>query len=259
MVTAPVVRVDKKNASWIIIDRQDVKNALDMNAANELSKALDECAKDANVKCVVLTGEGDVFCSGGDINAMHEAKEKGQYLGRLSRAFNRSLLTMRTMNKPVIAAINGPALGAGFSLVLGADLRIAIKGARFSMAYRNVGLAPGSGTYNLLKEIGYAKAAQLVLLGEVIDADEAQEIGLINEVVKSKDLIKVTDKYVKRLTLGPLKAIAMSKDLLNKAQDSTMSKHCEREAEAITRSGKSKDGKEGIAAFVEKRKARFQK
>jgi 2-(1,2-epoxy-1,2-dihydrophenyl)acetyl-CoA isomerase len=222
-----------------------------------MSKALDECANDDRCKVVVVTGEGDTFCAGGDIKSMHEASDLPEYLRRISRAINRSILAMRRMGKPVIAAINGTALGAGFTLVLGADIRIAVNTSRFSMAFRDVGLAAGSGTFMLPRMIGYAKACQMILVGDIIDAKEAYRWGMVNEVVKAKDLVKVTNKYVARLAKGPLKALAMSKDLLNKGLDSKMADHYDREAEAISRSGKTEDGKEGIAAFVEKRKPRF--
>jgi len=255
-----IVRVDKKNTCWVIINRPEVKNALDLQTANELSKALEECATDDNCKVVVLTGEGDCFCAGGDVAAMHEAEKKGElglYLRRISRAINRSILTMRTMHVPVVAAINGSAMGAGFSLILGADLRLAVDTAKFAMSFRNIGLAPGCGTYLLPRMIGQARASQLVLMGQVIDAKEAWRLGIINEAVKPKDLVKVTENYIQNLTSGPTKAIAMSKDLLNKSLEGAMSDHCEREAEAIGRAGEHRDGKEGIRAFVEKRKPKF--
>jgi len=257
---SPIVRVDKKGGSWVIINRPEVRNALDLETANELSKAMEECAADDDCRVVVLTGEGDCFCAGGDVAAMHAAEKKGelgQYLRRISRAINRSILTMKGMKKPVIAAINGSAMGAGFSLLLGADLRIAVENAKFSMSFRNIGLAPGCGTYLLPRMIGQAKAAQLVLMADVIDVKEAKRLGLINEAVKAKDLITVTERYLQNLTSGPSRALALSKDLLNKSLEGAMSDHCEREAEAIGRSGEARDGKEGIKAFVEKRRPKF--
>jgi len=256
-----VVRVEKKGCSWIIINRPEVKNALDLETANELSKALEECARDDSCRVVVLTGEGDCFCAGGDVSTMHKAdkgQELGQYLRRISRSINRSILTMRTMKKPVIAAINGSAMGAGFSLMLGADLRISVDSAKFAMSFRNIGLAPGCGTYILPRMIGQAKAAQLILMGDVIDAKEAWRLGLVNQTVKAKDLVKVTEGYVQNLSSGPAKALALSKDLLNKSLEGAMSDHCEREAEAIGRSGEHRDGKEGIKAFVEKRRPKYE-
>jgi len=259
-MASSIIRVDKKGGSWVIINRPEVRNALDLETANDLSKALEECAADEDCRVVVLTGEGDCFCAGGDVAAMHKAEQKGElglYLRRISRAINRSILTMKEMRKPVVAAVNGPAMGAGFSLMLGADLRIAVETARFAMSFRNIGLAPGCGTYLLPRMIGQAKASQLVLMGEVIDAKEARRLGLINETVKPKDLVKVTERYLLNLTSGPSRALALSKDLLNKSLEGAMSDHCEREAEAIGRSGEARDGKEGIKAFIEKRRPKF--
>jgi 2-(1,2-epoxy-1,2-dihydrophenyl)acetyl-CoA isomerase len=257
---SPIVRVDKKGSSWVIINRPEVRNALDLETANQLSKALEECASDDGCRVVVLTGEGDCFCAGGDVAAMHKAEkgnELGHYLRRISRAINRSILTMKEMKKPVVAAVNGSAMGAGFSLLLGADLRIAVDTAKFAMSFRNIGLAPGCGTYLLPRMIGQAKASQLVLMGDVIDANEAWRLGLVNITVKPKDLVKVTEEYIHNLTSGPTRALALSKDLLNKSLEGAMSDHCEREAEAIGRSGENRDGKEGIRAFVEKRRPKF--
>ena len=109
----------------------------------------------------------------------------------------------------------------------------------------------------LPRMIGYAKACQLVLMGDVLTAKEAHRLGIVNEIVKSKDLVTTTNKYIRRLSRGPLKALAMSKDLLNKGLDSPLMEHYDREAEAIARSGKTNDGIEGITAFIEKRRPRF--
>jgi len=261
MNKSPILRVDKKGASWVILNRPECKNALDLNMAIELSKALEECAKDNACKVVVLTGEGDCFCAGGDVAAMHKAdknKELGRYLRRISRAINRSVLAMKTMKKPVIVAVNGSAMGAGFSLILGADLRIAVENAKFAMAFRNVGLAPGCGTYLLPRMIGHAKASQLILLGEPIDAAEAERIGLVNKVVNSRQLVRATEEYVHTIMTGPTKSLGITKELLNKSYGGSISDHCEREAEAIGRSGETSDGKEGIRAFVEKRRPKYE-
>jgi 2-(1,2-epoxy-1,2-dihydrophenyl)acetyl-CoA isomerase len=253
-----ILKVEKVNATWVLLNKPDKRNALDIEMSNNLSQALKECSKETNTKVVVLSGEGSAFCSGGDVEAMANAKDPTEYLRRLSRAINQAILTMRNMRKPVIAAVNGHALGAGFSLMLGADLRIATSSSKFSLAFRNIGLAPGCGTYVLPRIVGYSKACELTLLGDTFDSKQAEQLGIVNKTVPNNKLVVSVNKYVNKLASGPLKALSLTKDLLNASFDTSFGKHCENEAEAIARSAGTKDAREGFKAFLEKRKPKFE-
>lgn len=253
-----LVDVNVENGvAWVAINRPERLNAIDLETARELYEALRDCARDANVRVVVLHGEGRAFCAGGDVKAMIEAGDRSLFLRDLTKGIHRGVMEIRTMKKPVIGAVHGAATGAGLSIALACDLVYAEEGARFNTAFLNIGAAPGCGVYFLSRVVGEKRAKELILLNRTIDAKEAAELDLINRVVASGQLEKEVSKVALELACGPTKALAKAKELVNRSLESSLESQLEMESLALASSGETEDFKEGIRAFAEKRKPTF--
>lgn len=243
------------NIIRITLSRPEKKNAIHTKMAGELVEALEAAEEDEDVRAVILTGAGKAFSAGGDIQEMAEAEDRYSFLGdELAGGIQRCVSQMRSMGKPVIAAVNGNAIGAGMALVLGSDIVIASKDARFSMGFVKIGLAPGCGTYFLSRLVGYQKACELVFYSDVLDAEDAEELGLVNKVVKGDKLESKALEWAERVTRRPAPAIAVSKRLLNHAYMSGIKEHFAKERDAIGSTGSTKEFDERITAFLSKKK-----
>lgn len=250
------LHIDKKCAI-ITLNRPERLNSFDLKLGEELYEVLHKVGSDNNIKVVVLTGTGKGFCGGGDVKEMHRAKNKPQFLRDLTKAIHRCVLEIRSMEKPVIAAVNGAAFGAGFSLMLACDIIIADSQAKFGTAFIGIGLAPGCGTQLLTQLVGYQKACELILTSKVFNADEAEKLGIINKVVQSEKLKEESDMFVKIFQQFPSIAVGKAKMLINKSLDDTMEQHLELESLAASFTAGTVDFSEGVGAFVEKRKPTF--
>jgi 2-(1,2-epoxy-1,2-dihydrophenyl)acetyl-CoA isomerase len=209
---------------------------------------------------VVITGAGRAFSAGGDVGAMAELMERedAEEFARLLGAARRVVTTIRQMNKPVIAAINGPASGAGCNLALACDLRLAAASATFTQSFVRVGLHPDwGGTHFLPRLVSPNKACELFFLGDTIDAPEALRLGLVNRVVPDDELAGETQKMAERLRNAPPDAIAMAKQAVYMGQSETLERMLQYEMDAQLRCFESQDGKEGVRAFIEKRDPKF--
>jgi 2-(1,2-epoxy-1,2-dihydrophenyl)acetyl-CoA isomerase len=253
------IRSEKVGKTALItLNAPEKRNALDVVIASELDDALSIGEADQDVKVMILTGEGKTFCAGGDVKAMAEAKDPQKFLGELSGSIHKPVFRIWNMEKVVIAAINGPAVGAGCGLAMACDLRYASKKATFNMGFMNIGLAPGVGTYFLPRLIGRTKAAELAYLGKTISAQEAKDIGLVNDVFENETFMAKVMEAARAIETGPTLAIGRAKTLLRLSEKSQLSEHLAAEQHMISISGSSQDFREGVNAFIEKRKPRFK-
>ncbi len=244
------------------MNRPEVYNALNDALTFELQDALKSAARDKAVSVVVLTGAGKAFCSGQDLGALKEKYVPGYtpHLGDdLRKRYNPVVKRIREMDKPVIAAVNGVAAGAGLSFALACDIRIASDKASFIEVFINVGLIPDSGsTFTLPRLVGLAKAMELCFTGDKVSADEALRIGLVNRVVTAEDLMIETFALAKKLAALPGRGIALTKRLLNQSYDNDLARQLEAEAFAQETAALTEDHYEGVVAFIEKRKPEFK-
>jgi len=254
--------VDVNAVRTITLNRPDKLNAFSHELLSTLHKAVKAAAKDKSVRCLVLTGAGRAFCSGQDLAEVADryTSDEPIELGGLLRAlYNPMIATLRTMEKPVIGAINGVAAGAGCSLALACDFRIAAESASFIQAFINVGLVPDSGSTLLLPRlIGGGRAMDMACTGRKVKADEALTIGLVNRVVPDGELQPATTEWAERLATMPTQGIALTKRLINMAWTADLETQLEFEAQYQTTAGKSHDHREGVMAFLEKRKPEFR-
>jgi 2-(1,2-epoxy-1,2-dihydrophenyl)acetyl-CoA isomerase len=249
----------------ITLDRPESLNALNEQMSIELSAALRTAQRDENVRCIVLTGGGRAFCSGQDLRDVRDrfaqvGQDRRLDFGVLLRQQYNPLVTrLRTLEKPVVAAVNGPAAGAGVSLALACDLRVCVRSAYFTTAFVNVGLIPDVGaTLTVLQHVGYARAAELFYLGESLPAEEALQYGLVNRVVDDEVLPATVKEIAGKLASMPTKAIGLIKRALNRAWTTTLEEQLEYEAFLQSTAGKTADHHEGVLAFFEKRAADFK-
>jgi 2-(1,2-epoxy-1,2-dihydrophenyl)acetyl-CoA isomerase len=244
----------------ITLNRPDRLNAFVGHMRRDLAEALEHAGSDRSVRVVVITGAGRAFCAGGDIAFMAELMQRrnAEEFSRILGAGRRVILTVRQMTKPVIAAINGPASGAGCNLALACDLRIASTNATFSQSFAKVGLHPDwGGTYFLPRLVTPNKACEMFFLGESIDAEEAMRLGIVNQVVAPEDLESATLELAQRLRAAPPIALAAAKHAVYMSQAAELEEMLRYETEAQLRCFESDDGHEGVMAFLEKREPKF--
>ena len=247
-----------KNVASIVLNRPERLNSFDLQLGKDLYQVLREVALDPQIRAVVITGTGKGFCGGGDVKEMHLAKEKSQFLRDLTRAIHRCVIEIRTMEKPVIAAVNGAAFGAGLSLALACDIIIAVEGAKMGTAFIGIGLAPGCGTQFFTKTVGYHKACEYILTSKVFTAEEAATMGLINKVVNTEQLDDAVEELLVLFKKLPPLAVGRAKMLINESQDNDLISHLELESRTAAASASTEDFREGVAAFFEKRKPVFK-
>lgn len=244
----------------ITLNRPERLNALFGHMRRDLAEALEEAGSDPGIKVVVLAGEGRAFCAGGDVNFMAELVERGEAeeFARLLGAARRVILGIRHMTKPVIASIEGACAGAGFNLALACDLRIASSTATFSQSFVKLGFHPDwGGTYFLPRMVPPNIACELFFLGDAIDAQRALQLGLINYVVAPEALAAETRKLAERLRDGPAIAIGAAKHAVYAGQQNSLEQMLQYEVDAQLRCFDSEDGREGVRAFLEKRRPQF--
>jgi 2-(1,2-epoxy-1,2-dihydrophenyl)acetyl-CoA isomerase len=251
----------RDSVAVVTLNRPSALNALNVQMGEELL-ALLEGNSGRGVRAMILTGAGRAFCAGGDLREMQKiAEQTGRveaFFDKPLKMLNRCILTLRGAPFPIVAAVNGPAFGAGCNFALACDLVIAAESARFSESFVNIGLTPDcGGTFLLPKLIGMKRAAQLLMTGEVIGARSALEMGLINAVVEDGKLMDEAFQLASRLATGPTGSIARIKEMLDMSATNDFPSQLEVEHRAQMESGQSADFKEGVAAFMEKRPPRF--
>lgn len=240
----------------IALNRPDKLNAFGAAMHEDFKGALKEAA-DSEVRAVVLTGAGRGFCVGQDLAELQEGERD---VGALLRArWNRHVLGLRGLEKPVVAAVNGAAAGAGMNLALGCDIRIASTAARFSQAFVKRGLHPDwGGTYFLPRVVGMARAAEMIFTGEVIDAAEALRLGIVSRVVAPEELLPTVHALARKIAAGPPIAIRLAKHSLYANAERDLKASLEGETFAQNICFETEDAREGIRAFVDKRDPVFR-
>jgi len=242
----------------IRLNRPDVRNAFNDQMAEELQAALKSAERDAAVRCVVLTGAGAAFCAGQDLAVMRERGEGVSFREHLGRTFNPIVTKIALLEKPIIAAVNGAAAGAGFGIALACDFRYASEKARFLMAFIGIGLAPDSGTsFFLPRVVGLGRALEMAYTNEVVDAPTALSLGLVNKVFPADQLMPATMDMAKKLAQGPTKGYGLTKRAMYRALDVALPEALDYEAHLQEVAGRSADLKEGVRAFLEKRPPQF--
>lgn len=252
---------DEDQVRTLTLNRPDKYNALSTDLLKALSKAVRAAAKDKSVRCVVITGAGKAFCSGQDLAEVADRYQSDKPIelgGHLRKLYNPIIQSIRSMEKPVIAAVNGVAAGAGASLALACDMRIAAEGAGFIQAFINVGLVPDSGsTFMLPRLVGVSRAFEIACTGRKVGAEEAMRIGMVNEVVAASELQTTVAQRAKRLAELPPKGIGLTKRALNQSWFNDLPTQLDYEAMLQTTAGRTQDHREGVAAFIEKRSPTF--
>ena len=252
----------KDNIATLTLNRPDRLNALGDTLREDFFDAVKKAAADAEVRVLVVTGAGRGFCSGGDVKSMKERETSGETASPGEQSFpirDRAILAMRDCPKPIIAAVNGPAAGAGMNLALACDMRIASTAAKFSQAFVKRGLTPDwGGSWLLPRLVGTAKAAELIFTGDSIDANEALRLGIVNAVVAPETLMTETLKLAGKIAAGPPVAIQLAKRAIYHNQDVDLRGGLEFESFAQGICRQTEDSKEGVKAFIEKRAPVFR-
>jgi 2-(1,2-epoxy-1,2-dihydrophenyl)acetyl-CoA isomerase len=240
----------------ITLNRPDVLNAFNTRMHRGLAAALKD-ARDGGIRAVVITGAGRGFCVGQDLTEFREAP--GDIGSRLRENYHPNIRAIRALEKPVIAAINGAAAGAGMSLACASDLRLAADAASFVPAFINIGLIPDSGgSYFVTRLLGPARAFEWLASGKKLTAAEAQAWGLVSEVVETDRLAARAAELAAQLADMPTRGIGMTKRLIDHAVGASLEEQLEREAQLQTAATQTEDFKEGVTAFLEKRPPRFR-
>ncbi len=246
------------NIAFITLNRPERLNSFDLKLGKELYNELKNLSKKKEIRAVIIKGSGKGFCAGGDVKEMHHAKDKSQYLRDLTKSIHKCVIEIRTMEKPVIAAVNGAAFGAGLSLAISCDILIAVKGVKMCTAFVGIGLAPGCGTQFFTRIVGYQKACEYILTSKVFTAEEAEKLGLVNITVEKDELDKTIEKFASKFRKLPPIAVGKAKMLINKSLENDMITHLELESITAAFSAGTDDFKEGVEAFIEKRKPEFK-
>ncbi len=252
------IKIEKRDACGILIlNRPENRNALSWNMRLEMIEALQKISEDDDIRALIITGAGDkAFCSGGDIGAMKDITPVG---GRKRmRITNKVISLIWEMEKPVISAVNGWAVGGGCGLVFAADMIIASEKARFQLPFARLGLVPDMGTmFFLPRLIGLPLAKELMLTTRIIDAAEAEKIGLVNYVVPAEKLIEKSFEFAMAMTKYPPAALGMTKRIMNQSINLDLNGLLELEGQAQGILFQTENFKEGRKAFLEKREAKF--
>lgn len=263
---SPQVTLARKDSLAVItLDRPESRNALAPGTITQLGDALEECGR-REVRAVLITGRGGAFCSGADVKDFAGTLERegpaglSAHLDSLADTLHRRvILAIRQLEKPVVAGINGVAAGAGFSLALACDLRLAASSARFLMAYANIGCTPdGSSTYMLPRMVGLGKAFEIYTASQPMSAEYAREVGLVNQVFPDTGFERHALETATRLAQGPTAAYARAKALFNQSWDNGLEQQLDAETAGISGIALTRDFQEGIRAFDAKRQPWFQ-
>lgn len=256
-----VVQVERSGGvATVRMNRPERLNAYNPEMGEALLSAVSEVSADPSVRCVVLTGAGRAFSAGGDVEtfAAFENDGPGKFMG-MAIGLHALVATLRRAPKPVVAAVNGVAAGAGFSMALACDVAVAAASARFTLGYQNIGLSPDGGmTFFLARAVGTQRAMEMTLFSKVLSAEEAAAWGLVQQVIPDAEFAAQTAAIAQRLAEGPTLAYLRAKELYNRALTQPLEAQLEEERQNISRCAGSRDFREGIRAFLDKRPARFE-
>lgn len=242
----------------ISLNRPDKFNSFTREMALQMQEALDKAAADNSIRAIYLTGEGKAFCAGQDLAEAIDLNGPG--IERIVREhYNPIVLKLRSLEKPVICAVNGVAAGAGANIALACDVVIAASSVAFIQAFSKIGLVPDNGgSFFLPRIIGFGKASALMMLGDKVSASDAEKMGMIYKVTEDGNLHTEAMSIAKSLAEMPTRALGMTKIMLNQAMDNNLTQQLELEAEMQIAAAHTNDYKEGVNAFLEKRKPSFK-
>ncbi len=247
----------KESVAKIILNRPDVLNSFNRAMSMELHHALDYCVLEKTIRALFLSGEGRAFCAGQDLEEAISPDSKIETIVR--ETYNPTIMKIRTIEKPVVCAVNGVAAGAGANIAFACDITVAGERASFIQSFANIGLIPDSGgTYFLPRLAGFQRASALTMLGEKISAQQACDYGLIWKVFKDDAMVGEAFSIAKKLASMPTKGIGLTKRLLNQGLLNNLESQLSMEEKLQKEAGNSLDYKEGVNAFLEKRKPVFK-
>lgn len=249
----------ENNVAWISLNRPEVFNSFNREMAFLLQETLDNCEKDTNIRAIVITGNGKAFCAGQDLKEVTDPELNPGFRKILEEHYNPIIQKIRNIEKPIIAAVNGVAAGAGANIALACDIVIAAENASFIQAFSKIGLIPDSaGTFFLPRLIGFQKASALMMLGDKVSAVEALNMGMIYKIYPTGLFEEEVITLAKTLAQMPTKAIGLTKRLLNQSMTNNLEQQLALESDLQIEASSSNDYKEGVTAFVEKRKPEFK-
>lgn len=245
--------------AFVALNRPEVFNSFNREMALQLQKVLDDCKTDTDVRAIVLTGNGKAFCAGQDLKEVTDPDKNPGFKNILEEHYNPIIRRIRAIEKPIVAGVNGVAAGAGANIALACDIVIANAEASFIQAFSKIGLIPDSGgTFFLPRLIGFQMASALAMLGDKIMADEAQQMGMIYKSVPAVDFEGYVLKTAEKLAKMPTKALGLIKKSLNASLNNGLEEQLTLESKYQIEASETADYREGVAAFVEKRKPNFK-
>ncbi|WP_062052742.1 enoyl-CoA hydratase-related protein [Aquimarina longa] len=243
----------------ITLNRPETFNSFNREMALLLQKTLDECSASDKVRAIMLIGNGKAFCAGQDLKEVTSPELNPGFRKILEEHYNPIIERIRNIEKPVIAAVNGVAAGAGANIALACDIVVASEAASFIQAFSKIGLVPDSaGTFFLPRLIGFQKASALMMLGDKVSAKEAEQLGMVYKVVEVETFEEEAVKLASKLAKMPTKALGLTKRLLNQSMTNTLQEQLAMESDLQIESAESEDYAEGVNAFIEKRKPVFK-
>lgn len=250
----------RDGVAYITLNRPDEANAIDLTTAKELHEVALDCERDAGVRAVLITAKGRMFCGGGDLKFFHASGDDiDALLMDVTLHFHRAVSLFNRMDAPVVMAINGTAAGGGFSFAISGDIVLAAQSAKFTLAYTAAGLSPdGCSTYMLPRFIGTRRAKELMLTNRVLSAEEALSYDIVDQVVADDELAEAAEAQVRAFATGPTQAYGAVKRLIDGTFKESLETQMELESRSIASLAAAPDGREGIGAFVEKRKPAFK-
>ncbi|MGX1024896.1 enoyl-CoA hydratase-related protein [Psychroflexus sp. MBR-150] len=254
-----IVKTQNQNVTYLYLNRPEKFNSFNREMALSLQQHLDDCIRDKTTRAIVLIGKGKAFCAGQDLQEVANPDENPGFKKILEEHYNPIVTRIRNIEIPVIAAVNGVAAGAGANLALCCDIVVACEKASFIQAFSKIGLIPDSGgTYFLPRLVGFQRASALAMLGDKIDAFEAERMGMIYTYYSSETFENEVDKLAHRLANMPTKALAFIKKAMNQSLENGLENQLALESKYQIASAQTEDYQEGVNAFVEKRQPKFK-
>lgn len=253
-----LLKIENKIA-WITLNRPEVFNSFNREMALLLQKTLDDCETDPNVRAIVITGNGKAFCAGQDLKEVTSPELNPGFRKILEEHYNPIITRIRNIEKPIIAAVNGVAAGAGANIALACDIVVSVENASFIQAFSKIGLIPDSGgTFFLPRLIGFQRATALMMLGDKVSGQEALNLGLIYKLFPLAFFEEEVTALATTLANMPTKALGLTKRLLNQSMHNNLDQQLALESDLQIEASSSNDYNEGVTAFVEKRKPEFK-
>ncbi|MBB6682515.1 enoyl-CoA hydratase/isomerase family protein [Aequorivita sp. 609] len=256
---ASIIKEIKDKTAYLTLNRPEVFNSFNREMALLLQSELDAAEKNPEVRAIVITGNGKAFCAGQDLKEVTSPELNPGFKKILEEHYNPIISRIRSIEKPVIGAINGVAAGAGANIALACDVVIASENASFIQAFSKIGLIPDSaGTFFLPRLIGFQKASALMMLGDKVSAQDAEKMGMIYKVISSENFLEEVNAIANTLANMPTKALGLTKRLLNQSITNSLEEQLDLESELQIEAAQSEDYAEGVDAFVNKRKPEFK-